>query len=449
MSDFDLFVVGGGSGGVACARRAASHGARVGLVEESRMGGTCVHRGCIPKKFLVYASHFSHDFEDAAGYGWSVGDTRFDWLKMVEAKTKELKRLEGIYRRLLNNSGVTVIDGRGSLADTHTVSTGDELHSAETILIATGGWPAMPDIPGIELAITSNEAFDLPALPERIVIVGGGYIACEFACIFNGLGVETLQLYRSDMILRGFDMDIREMACEEMRNAGVDVRLNVNAVKLEESSGGVVLTTTHGDVVEADQVLFAIGRDPNTDGIGLEDIGVERNHKGAVAVDSGSRSTVENIYAVGDCTDRINLTPVAIHEGRCLAESLYNNNSQTPNYDDIATAVFTQPEIGTVGMSEEEARGHYDAVDIFKTRFRPLKHTLTGRDEKVFMKLVVDKADDRVVGCHMVGDLAGELVQLLSVAIKAGATKAQFDETVAVHPTLAEEFVTMYEPDVS
>ncbi|MBI06523.1 MAG: glutathione-disulfide reductase [Rhodospirillaceae bacterium] len=449
MSDFDLFVVGGGSGGVACARRAASHGARVGLVEESRMGGTCVHRGCIPKKFLVYASHFSHDFEDAAGYGWSVGDTRFDWLKMVEAKTKELKRLEGIYRRLLNNSGVTVIDGRGSLVDTHTVSTDDEIHSAESILIATGGWPAMPDIPGIELAITSNEAFDLPALPERIVIVGGGYIACEFACIFNGLGVETLQLYRSDMILRGFDMDIREMACEEMRNAGVDVRLNMNAVKLEESSGGVVVTTTHGDVVEADQVLFAIGRDPNTDGIGLEDIGVERNHKGAVAVDSGSRSTVENIYAVGDCTDRINLTPVAIHEGRCLAESLYNNNSQTPNYDDIATAVFTQPEIGTVGMSEEEARGHYDAVDIFKTRFRPLKHTLTGRDEKVFMKLVVDKADDRVVGCHMVGDLAGELVQLLSVAIKAGATKAQFDETVAVHPTLAEEFVTMYEPDVS
>jgi len=449
MSDFDLFVVGGGSGGVACARRAASHGARVGLVEESRMGGTCVHRGCIPKKFLVYASHFSHDFEDAAGYGWSVGDTRFDWFKMVQAKTKELKRLEGIYRRLLNNSGVTVIDGRGSLVDTHTVSTGDELHSAETILIATGGWPAMPDIPGIELAITSNEAFDLPALPERIVIVGGGYIACEFACIFNGLGVETLQLYRSDMILRGFDMEIREIACEEMRNAGVDVRLNMNAVKLEESSGGVVVTTTHGDVVEADQVLFAIGRDPNTDGIGLDDIGVERNHKGAVAVDSGSRSTVENIYAVGDCTDRINLTPVAIHEGRCLAESLYNNNSQTPNYDDIATAVFTQPEIGTVGMSEEEARSHYDAVDIFKTRFRPLKHTLTGRDEKVFMKLVVDKADDRVLGCHMVGDLAGELVQLLSVAIKAGATKAQFDETVAVHPTLAEEFVTMYEPDVS
>ncbi len=411
------------------------------------MGGTCVHRGCIPKKFLVYASHFSHDFEDATGYGWTVGDTSFDWYEMIEAKTKELERLEGIYRGLLKNSGVTAIDGRGHLVDAHTVATGNETHSAETILIATGGWPTMPDIPGIELAITSNEAFDLPELPERIVIIGGGYIACEFACIFNGLGVETLQFYRSDMILRGFDMDIRKIACEEMRSAGVGVQLNTNAVKLEKSSGGIAVTTTHGDVVEVDQVLFAIGRDPNTDGIGLDDVGVARNYRGAVTVDSSSRSNVENVFAVGDCTDRVNLTPVAIHEGRCLAETLYNNNPQIPNHHNIATAVFTQPEIGTVGMSEEDARSHFVAVDIFKTRFRPLKHTLTGRDEKVFMKLVVDKKDDRVVGCHMIGDAAGELVQLLSVAIKAGATKAQFDDTVAVHPTSAEEFVTMYEPE--
>ena len=447
MADFDLFVVGGGSGGVACARRAASHGARVGIVEESRMGGTCVHRGCIPKKFLVYASHFRHDFEDAAGYGWSVGETSFDWSKMVAAKSQELDRLEGIYRRLLKDSGVTSFDGRGSLIDAHTVSVGDETHSAETTLIATGGWPVMPDIPGIELAISSNEAFDLTEMPRRIVIVGGGYIACEFACIFNGLGVDVVQLYRSDMILRGFDMNIREICCEEMRNSGVDMRLNANAVKLEKTPGGIAVTTTHGDAIEADQVLFATGRDPNTDGIGLDSVGVSRNHKGAVTVDSGSCSNIENIYAVGDCTDRVNLTPVAIHEGRCLAETLYNNNPQVPDHRDIPTAVFTQPEIGTVGMSEEDARTHCAAVDIYKTRFRPLKHTLTGRGEKVFMKLVVDKADDRVVGCHMIGDAAGELAQLLGVAIKAGVTKAQFDETVAVHPTSAEEFVTMYQPE--
>ena len=446
MSDFDLFVVGGGSGGVACARRAASHGARVGLVEESRMGGTCVHRGCIPKKFLVYASHFHHEFEDAAGYGWTVGESSFDWATMVAAKCKELDRLEGIYRRLLKESGVTSFDGRGALIDANTVEVDGARHSADTLLVATGGWPFIPDLPGSELAITSNEAFDLPELPERIVIVGGGYIACEFACIFNGLGVEVVQLYRSDMILRGFDMDVREICCEEMRKTGVDVRLNENAVKLEKSSNGIVVTTSQGNRLEADQVMFATGRAPNTAGIGIEEVGVELNHKGAVNVDSGSCSNVANIYAVGDCTDRVNLTPVAIHEGRCLAETLYNNNPQIPDHRNIPTAVFTQPEIGTVGMSEEDARTHCAAVDIYKTRFRPLKHTLTGRDETVFMKLVVDRSNDRVVGCHMIGSGAGEMSQLLGVAIKAGATKAQFDETVAVHPTSAEELVTMYEP---
>ena len=446
MADFDLFVVGGGSGGVACARRAASHGARVGLVEEGRMGGTCVHRGCIPKKFLVYASHFHHDFEDAAGYGWTVGESSFDWSAMVAAKSTELDRLEGIYRRLLKESGVTTIDGRGALLDANNVEIGGEQHSADTILIATGGWPALPEISGVALAITSNEAFDLPELPQRIVIVGGGYIACEFAGIFNGLGVEVVQLYRSEMILRGFDRDVREICRDEMRKTGIDVRLNENAVKLEKSSGGITVTTSQGNVVEADQVMFATGRTPNTAGIGLERAGVELNHRGAVNVDSGSRSNVANIYAVGDVTDRVNLTPVAIHEGRCLAETLYNNNPQTPDHRNIATAVFTQPEIGTVGMSEADARTHCAAVDIYKTRFRPLKHTLTGRDETVFMKLVVDRGDDRVVGCHMIGAGAGEMAQLLGVAIMAGATKAQFDETVAVHPTSAEEFVTMYEP---
>jgi len=446
MADFDLFVIGGGSGGVACARRAASHGARVGLVEESRMGGTCVHRGCIPKKFLVYASHFHHEFEDAAGYGWMVGESSFDWLKMVAAKSKELDRLEGIYRRLLKDSGVTAFDGRGTLVDANTVEVDGVRHSADNILVATGGWPSVPEIPGIELAITSNETFDLPQLPKRMAIVGGGYIACEFACIFNGLGVEVVQLYRSDMILRGFDMDVREICCDEMRKTGLDLRLNENAVKLEKIAGGIAVTTSQGNVLEVDQVIFATGRAPNTAGIGLDAVGVELNHKGAVNVDSGSRTNVANIYAVGDCTDRVNLTPVAIHEGRCLAETLYNNNPQIPDHRDIATAVFTQPEIGTVGLSEEDARTHCAAVDIYKTRFRPLKHTLTGRDETVFMKLVVDKSNDRVVGCHMIGSDAGEMSQLLGVAIKAGATKAQFNETMAVHPTSAEEFVTMYEP---
>ena len=446
MAYFDLFVVGGGSGGVACARRAASHGARVALVEESRMGGTCVHRGCIPKKFLVYASHFQHEFEGAAGYGWSVGESSFDWSAMVAAKSKELDRLEGIYRRLLKDSGVTVIDGRGALVDANTVEIDGARHSADTILVATGGWPVLPEIPGAELAITSNETFDLAQLPERIVIVGGGYIACEFACIFNGLGVEVVQLYRSDMILRGFDMDVREICCDEMRKTGVDVRLNENAVKLEKGSGGITVTSSQGNSLEADQIMFATGRAPNTGGIGFDRVGIELNHKGAVNVDSGSCSNIANIYAVGDCTDRVNLTPVAIHEGRCLAETLYNNNPQIPDHRDIATAVFTQPEIGTVGMSEEDARIHCAAVDIYKTRFRPLKHTLTGRDETVFMKLVVERGNDRVVGCHMIGSGAGEMAQILGVAIKAGATKAQFDETVAVHPTSAEEFVTMYEP---
>ena len=367
MAYFDLFVVGGGSGGVACARRAASHGARVALVEESRMGGTCVHRGCIPKKFLVYASHFQHEFEGAAGYGWSVGESSFDWSAMVAAKSKELDRLEGIYRRLLKDSGVTVIDGRGALVDANTVEIDGARHSADTILVATGGWPVLPEIPGTELAITSNETFDLAQLPERIVIVGGGYIACEFACIFNGLGVEVVQLYRSDMILRGFDMDVREICCDEMRKTGVDVRLNENAVKLEKGSGGITVTTSQGNTMKADQVLFATGRAPNTGAIGLDKVGVELNHKGAVNVDSGSCSNIANIYAVGDCTDRVNLTPVAIHEGRCLAETLYNNNPQIPDHRDIATAVFTQPEIGTVGMSEGDDEDGWKVVE-YNTR---------------------------------------------------------------------------------
>ena len=446
MADFDLLVIGGGSGGVACARRAASYGARAAVIENDRLGGTCVHRGCIPKKMLVYASHFSHDFEDAAGYGWTVGERSFDWRAMVRAKVAELDRLEGIYGRLLRDAGATQITGTGRLLDAHTVAVGDERHRAETIVIATGGRPTKPDIPGIELAVSSDEMFDLPAFPERLVIVGGGYIACEFACIMQGLGAQVTQLYRRDLPLRGFDYDLRAVLCEEMRKGGVDLRLNTNATSLARKGSAIAVATTTGETIEADQVLFATGRKPNVAGLGLENAGIATTEGGAVPVDAASHSGVAGIYAVGDVTDRINLTPVAIHEGRCIAETLYNNNPQKPDHRDVATAVFTTPELGTVGLSEEEARQAFPAVDIYKTRFRPLKHTLTGREETIFMKLVAERASGRVVGCHMVGDGAGEAVQLLGIAVKAGATKAQFDATMAVHPTAAEEFVTMYEP---
>ena len=446
MAEFDLLVIGGGSGGVACARRAASYGARAAVIENDRLGGTCVHRGCIPKKLLVYASHFSHDFEDAAGYGWTVGERVFDWPDMVRAKVAELDRLEGIYRRLLRDSGATYIRGTGRLLDAHSVVVGEETHHGETIVIATGGRPTMPDIPGIELAISSDEMFDLPTFPKRLVIVGGGYIACEFACIMQGLGASVTQLYRGELPLRGFDRDLRAVLCEEMRKGGVDLRLDVNAAALAREGSAIAVTTTTGEVIEADQVLFATGRRPNVAGLELENAGVDTAEGGAIPVDANSHTGVGGIYAIGDVTDRVNLTPVAIHEGRCIAETLYNDNPQAPDHRDVATAVFTTPELGTVGLTEEEARQAFPALDIYRTRFRPLKHTLTGRAETVFMKLVVDRASDRVVGCHMVGDGAGEAVQLLGIAVKAGATKAQFDATMAVHPTAAEEFVTLYEP---
>ena len=446
MSVFDLIVIGGGSGGVACARRAASHGAKVALIENDRLGGTCVNKGCVPKKLFVYAAHFKDEFEDAAGFGWTVGETRFDWATLKANKDKEIERLNGIYARLLTNSGVTTLKGWAKLVDTKHVLVNGETHEAKTIVIATGGRPVRPNIPGAELGVVSDHMFELAALPKRAIVVGGGYIACEFAGILHGLGVTTTQLYRGDALLRGFDNDVREVLGEEMAKRGLAVRLKTDLVKIERGGAGLIAHTTHGDTLETDLVLFATGREPATQGFGLEAAGVTLNHKGAIVVDEWSRTDVPSIYAIGDCTDRVNLTPVAIYEGRCLAETLYNNNPRMPDHRDVPTAVFSQPEVGTVGLSEEDARRVFPAVHIYKTRFRPMKHTLSGRDETVFMKLVVDRASDRVVGCHMLGAGAGELIQILGVAVKCGATKAQFDATIAVHPTASEEFVTMYQP---
>jgi glutathione reductase (NADPH) len=446
MPTFDLIVIGGGSGGVACARRAASHGAKVALIEADRLGGTCVNKGCVPKKLFVHAAHFRDEFEDAAGYGWTVAPARFDWATLRANKDREIERLNGIYARLLDTAGVTLFRGRARLVDGTRVEVNGESHRATTIVIATGGHPLWPDCAGAELGLVSDDMFTLDALPARAIVVGGGYIACEFAGILEGLGVRVTLAYRGEALLRGFDGDVREVLGEELRKRGIALRLKTDLVGLERGLAGIVARTSHGDALEADLVLFATGRAPNTKGLGLEEAGVALNHRGAVVVDEWSRSSVGSIYAIGDCTDRVNLTPVAIHEGRCLAETLYNANPRMPDHRDVPTAVFSQPEIGTVGLSEEDARRVHAAVHVYKTRFRPLKHTLSGRDESVFMKLVVDRASDRVVGCHMVGAGAGELVQLLGVAIKCGATKAQFDATIAVHPTAAEEFVTLSQP---
>jgi glutathione reductase (NADPH) len=446
--DYDLFVVGGGSGGVRAARIAAGHGAKVALAEEYRMGGTCVIRGCVPKKLLVYASRFRDEFEDAAGYGWSVGDSTFDWPTLIANKDREIARLEGIYRNVLTRPGVEIFDTRAVLKGPHEIHLvkQDRTVTARTILIATGGWPVVDrKVTGHEHFITSNEAFQLSELPKSIAIVGGGYIAVEFAGIFAGLGSEVTLVYRGEKILRGFDEDLRDDLTKESRQRGIRVVTGKVFTKIEKTKSGLVGTYSDGETIAADQIMVATGRAPNTAGIGLEAAGVALGKRGEIKVDAASQSSVPSIYAIGDVTDRVNLTPVAIREGHAFADSLFGKRAWTVDHDLIPTGVFSTPEIGTVGLPEHEAAKTYGRLDIYKSRFTPLKGTLSGRKEKTLLKLVVDAASQKVVGCHVLGPDAAEIVQMAAIAMRMGATKADLDATMALHPTMAEELVTMRE----
>src|SRR6202045_3429640 len=451
MSDFDvdLFVIGGGSGGVRAARIAAQHGARVMLAEEYRLGGTCVIRGCVPKKLLVYASRFHGEFEDAAGFGWTVPHATFDWPTLIVNKDKEIARLEAAYGSLLEKSGVKVVKNRATLADAHTVqvANGDRVRAAH-VLISTGGTPSFGDkIPGIDHAISSNEAFHLPELPRRIVIQGGGYIALEFACIFAGFGSDVTVIYRGENILRGFDEDVRAHVRAEMEKQGITILTGNTVARVDKHGKEFTTHLSNGSSVASDQVMFAIGRHPNVTNLGLEKAGVAINPaNGGIAVDGFSKTSVPNIYAIGDVTHRTNLTPVAIREGHAFADTVFGKRRVEVDHVNIPTAVFCQPEVGTVGLTEAQARAQFSHVDIYKANFRPMKATLSGRDTRVLMKLVVDATTDRVVGCHIVGDGAAEMVQLLGIAVKMKATKADFDATMALHPTAAEELVTMRTP---
>ena len=444
--DYDLFTIGAGSGGVRASRMSAAYGARVAVAEERYLGGTCVNVGCIPKKLLVYGSHFGGDFEDAAGFGWTVGERAFDWPSLIRNKDQEIARLNSIYRGLLESHGVDLFESRARVLDPHTVEVDGRKVTAANILVATGGWPTVPDVPGREHAITSNEAFHLTEMPRRVVIVGGGYIAVEFAGIFNGLGAEVVQLYRGPLFMRGFDLDVRNTLADEMRKTGIDLRFDADIAGIERNGGSLAATLKDGQTLETDAVMFATGRLPNTRGLGIEAIGVELTRNGAVVVDDRYRTNVPSIWALGDVTDRVKLTPVAIAEAMVFARNLFKGDVEPMHYRNIPSAVFSQPPVGTVGYTEEAARENRGEVDIYRADFRPLKHTLSGRDEKTMMKLVIERAGQRVVGCHMVGADAGEIIQGMAVAVNCGATKADFDRTVGIHPTAAEEFVTMREP---
>ncbi len=448
MYDYDFFVIGAGSGGVRASRMAATYGAKVGLCEDYRVGGTCVIRGCVPKKLFVYASEYSSHFKDAAGFGWSEAEHSFDWPALIAAKDKEIDRLNGLYINNLDNHNVEIIQARGRLQDAHTVeltsAEGTRTITAEKILIATGGWPQMPDIPGIEHAITSNEAFHLETLPKKLAVVGGGYIAVEFAGIFNGMGVETHLLYRGVQILRGFDQDIADKLNEEMGKKDIDVRVGTNVTEITKTDTGLTLTLTDGSSMEVDAVMFATGRVPNSKNMGLEDLGVKMEPNGAIIIDKYYKTSVDNIFAVGDVTGKIQLTPVAIKEGAALAATQFNDTPTFVDYENIPTAVFSQPSIGTVGLSEAEAREKFgDDVQIFRSEYKSMKFTLSGRPERSLMKMIIQKSTDKVIGVHIIGPDSAEIIQGIAIAMKCGATKAQFDATVAVHPSSAEEFVLM------
>lgn len=445
--DFDLFVIGGGSGGVRAGRVAAQNGAKVALAEEFRMGGTCVIRGCVPKKLMVFASHFSEAFEDAKAYGWDFAEgATFNWPRFRGKLHAELERLEGIYRKLLNNNNVTIFDSRATVKDANTVvlSDGKEV-TAKTILVATGGRPVVPEFPGSEYAITSNDIFLLDEMPSNILIVGGGYIASEFAGILNGLGVKVVQAYRGDKILRGFDEEARDVISAGMIEKGVDLRVKTDVKTIEKEDGGFVVTFVDDTTETFDQVMYATGRRPNTDGLGLEGMDVTLGRGGEIVVDQYSATNVPSIYAVGDVTNRVQLTPVAIREGMAFVETVFKDNPTQVDHELIPSAVFTQPEFGTVGMTEDDA-AKQEPIEVYATTFKPMNHSFAGREDRVLMKLVVSKATRKVLGVHIVADGAGEMIQMAGIAVKMGATKEDFDRTVAVHPTMAEELVTMKEP---
>ena len=444
--DVDLFVIGGGSGGVRAARTSAQAGATVALAEDSRMGGTCVIRGCVPKKLMVFASEFSGKMTIAREYGWDARSGAFDWTSFRAKLHAELDRLEGVYRNILTNNNVAIHDQRARVSAPNEVTLADGTKiTAGHILVATGGHPIKPDLPGAEHAMVSDDIFNMEALPKSILIIGGGYIACEFACILNGLGVEVTQYYRGAQILRGFDEEARGLIAEMMREQGIDLHLGTNIVEMSEGAEGCRVKSTTGAENTFERVLFATGRAPNSKGIGLEEVGVKLNRKGAVEVDAFSQTAVPSIYAIGDVTDRINLTPVAIREGMAFTETVFRNNPTAPDHDLVASAVFTQPELGTVGLSEEDAR-EQEEIEVYATSFRPMKSAFAGHSERVLMKLVVSKATRKVLGCHIISENAGELIQMVGIAVKAGLTKEEFDRTVAVHPTMSEELVTMHEP---
>ena len=448
MSDFDydLFVIGGGSGGVRAARVASATRAKVGLAEEFRMGGTCVIRGCVPKKLMVFASEYQEMFADARAYGWDVKDGAFDWSVFQGRMHAELDRLEAIYRKMLAGSDVTIHDSRATVSGPHNVTLADgKTFSAKHILVATGGRPVLPDMKNADLGITSNDIFNLPELPKKILIVGGGYIASEFACILNGLGVEVTQFYRGAQILRGFDDEARGLVSEMMIEKGVGLHLGTNILELEKRDGGIWVKCTNGSEAMFDQVMFATGRTPNTDGLGLDAVGVDIGRRNEVIVDDYSQTKVPSIYAIGDVTNRVQLTPVAIREGMAFVETVFKGNPTKVDHDLIPSAIFTQPEMGTVGLSEEDAR-EKEPIEIYATSFRPMQTSFAGRPDRVLMKLVVSQATRKVLGCHIVSPHAGEMIQLAGIAIKMGANKEQFDQTCAVHPTISEELVTMRDP---